>query len=44
VTEREVWLIIREREILDVHTSEEAAEFMAGDDDQVIPYTIRIEI
>jgi hypothetical protein len=41
--EKIVWLIVRDGGILDViFTMEETAKFMAGDGDEVVPYTISI--
>jgi hypothetical protein len=41
--EKQIWLIIHDGEIRDdIYTIEEAARFMAGDDDRVMPYTIKI--
>jgi hypothetical protein len=41
--EKEIWIIVRAGEILDaIFTQEESARFMAADDDEVVPYTIKI--
>jgi hypothetical protein len=40
---KEVWLLVRDGEILDCVMSDEAAiNFLANEGDEVIPYTIRI--
>ncbi len=42
--EKQVWLIIHDGEIRDdIYTQEDAATFMAGEGDRVIPYTIAVQ-